>query len=277
MNLGRILLIESDQAKARLRALALRKPGYDVEVQFAARTGFERAVNALPDCIVCNVLLEDIDGLWVARRLRTEESSVAHTPFLFLSPPEERESFTQGLKVGADAYLIEPVSDEELLSQVSALIGMSRRLRPKQELFVDVYGGASDEGAALKGDLSQMSLATILMILEMERRRGIVSAVTVGGRKASLVIAESGFVSSELDGKDAPPTEVLREVLHWKRGRFWYHTEAPVLSDGKAPPIRGSIGALLLDAMRLGDEATVLAPDEIEVDMAMPSSRKLLP
>ena len=160
MHLGRILLIDSDQAKARLRALALRKLGYDVEVQFSARTGFDRAVSSLPDCIVCNVLLEDIDGLWVARRLRTEETSAAQTPFLFLAPSEERESFTQGLKVGGDAYLTEPVTDDELICQIPALVGMARRLRPKRELFVDVYDGVTDDGMALRR-LSQMSLATV--------------------------------------------------------------------------------------------------------------------
>jgi two-component system OmpR family response regulator len=277
VNLGRILLIESDPATLRRRTLALQKLGYDVEVQQAARSGFEHAVASLPDCIVCNVLLDDIDGYWLARRLRTEEASAAATtPIVFIAPPEERESLAQCFKVGADAVLFLPVTDEEIAFQVSALIGMARRLRPKQELFVDVYG-VSEEGAALRGDLSQMPLATILMTLEMERRRGTVTAITVGNRKATLVIAETGFVSSELDGKDKTPTEVLREVLHWKRGRFWYHPSAVSVVPGKSPAVRGSIGALLLDAMRLGDEATVLAPDEIEIDLASPSSRKLIP
>ena len=272
--MGRILLIHGDARKAQHLAASLQRHGYQVDVCQSARSGFERACAWLPDCIVCHVTLEDIDGFWVARRVRTEPGEVARTPFLFLTSHEERESLLQGLHVGADASLCEPFTEDELAAQVSALMEMARRLHQRRDSFVDAVDAS--EGAALRGDLAQMSLATVLTILEMERRTGSVTVVTVGGRQATLSIADSGFVGSSLDGAERPPTEVLREVLHWKRGRFWFHPVEKAESDAKSVLIRGSIGAMLLDAMRLGDEATVLGPDEIEIDLS-PSSRPAIP
>ncbi|WP_394826958.1 response regulator [Pendulispora albinea] len=275
MDVGRILLIHGDASTAERHAVSLRRHGHEVEVRQSARSGFERACAWLPDCIACHVTLEDIDGFWVARRIRTEPSEVAQTPFLFLTSREERDSLLQGLHVGADASLCEPFTDDELAAQLSALIDMARRLRRPRDSFVDALADSS-VGAAFRGDLAQMSLATVLMILEMERRTGTITVVTVGGRRATLSIADSGFVGSSLDGAERSPTDVLREVLHWKRGRFWFSPAERTESATQSVAIRGSIGAMLLDAMRLGDEATVLGPDEIEIDLS-PSSRPSIP
>ena len=274
--MGRILLIHGDARKAERLAASLQRHGYEVEVRQSARSGFERACAWLPDCVVCHVTLEDIDGFWVARRIRTESSAVSRTPFLFLTSHEERESLLQGLHVGADASLCEPFSEDELAAQVAALMDMARRLRERRDSFIDDAFADSSDGSAFRGDLAQMSLATVLMILEMERRTGTVTVVTVGGRRSTLTVADSGFVGSTLDGAERTPTEVLREVLHWQRGRFWFRPTEKTDGDGKSVIIRGSIGAVLLDAMRLGDEATVLGPDEIEIDLS-PSSRPSIP
>ena len=275
MDVGRILLIHGDAKKARQLATGLERHGHQVEVRQSARTGFEKACTWLPDCIVCHMVLEDIDGFWVARRIRTEATEVARTPFLFLTSSEERSSLLQGLNVGADASLCEPFTDEELAAQVSALIEMARRMYQRRDSFIDGTLPESSVGSAFRGALAHMSLATVLMILEMERRTGVVTVVTVGGRKATMSVADSGFVSSTLDDVDRSPTDVLREVIHWKRGRFWFRPTDKPEGDGSVV-IRGSIGAMLLDAMRLGDEATVLGPDEIEIDLS-PSSRPSIP
>ncbi|HWL89039.1 MAG TPA: response regulator [Polyangiaceae bacterium] len=276
MDVGRILLIHGDARKARQLAAGLHRHGHQIEVRQSARSGFEKACTWLPDCIVCHMVLEDIDGFWVARRIRTEASEVARTPFLFLTSHDERDSLLQGLNVGADASLCEPFTEEELAAQVSALIEMARRLHQRRDSFIDGALPDSSVGSAFRGDLAHMSLATVLMILEMERRTGVVTVVTVGGRKATLSVADSGFVGSALDDTERDPTDVLREVIHWKRGRFWFRPSEKPEGDSNSVVIRGSIGAMLLDAMRLGDEATVLGPDEIEIDLS-PSSRPSIP
>ena len=268
---GRVLVITGEDVEALVEFLCAQ--GYEVLRSGGARDGFAMACKSTPDCIICDVVLPDIDGFWVARRVRTEPTSVATVPFLFLTTQEEREAMVQGLHVGADVYLCKPFSNEELAAQVEALIEMARRLRARRDSYVD---GPSSVGAAFKGDLAQMSLATVLMMIEMERRRGVLKVVTTGGAAALLGIAETGFVSSQLAGVERPVVEVLRAVLKWKVGRFWFRPSMESTAGPGAP--RGSIGAVLLESIQLDDEANNIAGpeesvqfDEIPVASPMPA------
>src|SRR5262249_11537824 len=74
---GRVLIIEADEWLAVLLRKFLVDAGFEVEVANAARQGFDKARELTPDCILCDVNLPDIDGFWVARRVRTEPSVVA--------------------------------------------------------------------------------------------------------------------------------------------------------------------------------------------------------
>jgi len=246
---GRVLIIEDDPWTASVLAKFLRERGHEVVLCDDARSGFEKACEWRPDCIVCNVVLPDIDGYWVARRIRTEATPVAATPFLFLTNETEREGRLQGLHVGADAYLTRPYTNDEVVAQVEALIEMARRLRTRKDGFRSEPVTAA-KGAAFRGDIEQMSLATVLMVLGMERRSGNLRVVTEG-RKAELLIVADAFGSGELDGIERPPLEVLREVLLWKKGSFYFRP----LDVAKPPDVRNSVSALLLEAMQLEDEA----------------------
>jgi len=109
---GRILIIEQDEWESTLLAKFLGEAGYEVHVAGEARAGFEKVRELQPDCILCDVSLPDIDGFWVARRVRTEPSPVATAPFLFLTDAEDIESRLQGLNVGADLYLTRPFRND---------------------------------------------------------------------------------------------------------------------------------------------------------------------
>jgi DNA-binding response OmpR family regulator len=247
---GKVLVIQDDLWTGTVLPKFLRARGHEVEVMNDARSGFEKACEWRPDCIVCTIELPDIDGFWVARRIRTEPSNVSVTPFLFLTTEEERQSRLQGLNVGADAYLVRPFSHEEVIAQVEALIEMARRLRVRRDSFRASEAPTGGKGTAFKGDLELMSLATVLMVLGMERRSGRLRVVTET-HKAELVIIADSFASGAMDGREAPPLEVLREVLRWKTGNFYFRP----LADVPVPNTRESVSALLLEAIRLDDEA----------------------
>jgi hypothetical protein len=84
----------------------------------------------------------------------------------------------------------------------------------------------------------------------MERRTGSLEVVSGDGQRAALVLSAGLFASTEVAGKTGTPLEVLREVLSWRTGRFAFRPR----DAGNAPPARGSVGALVLEAMRLEDE-----------------------
>lgn len=248
---GRILIIEQDEWEATLLTRFLSEAGFEVFVAREARAGFDKVRELAPDCILCSVNLPDIDGFWVARRVRTEPSRVATTPFLFLTEADDTESRLQGLNVGADLYLAKPFRNEEVVAQVAALIDMANRLRQKREAFSS-DGPASSPGAAFTGDVAQMSVATVLTLLELERRSGRLKVRGEAGKVAVLELGDGKFAAGTLNDKAVNPTELLREVLRWKKGTFSFRGTLGASSDSGE---QQKIGGLLLEAMRLEDES----------------------
>jgi CheY-like chemotaxis protein len=243
---GRILVIDGDEWLGRLLARVLQERGFATEFCDDARSGFAKACTTIPDGIVSSVVLPDIDGFWVARRIRTEPGPVAKVPLLLVGDIADRDARIQGLKVGADCLLERPVSNEEIAAQIEALIVMARRYRERS----DSDHSAPSLAAAFRGDLSNFPLASVLMMLEMERRTGSLEVVSGSGKRAGLVLSTGLFASSEMDGEGQPALEVLKEVLSWRSGRFAFRPR----DVGSLPPPRGSMGALVLEAMRLEDE-----------------------
>jgi DNA-binding response OmpR family regulator len=248
---GRVLIIEADEWLAALLGKFLGDAGFDVAFATEAREGFDKIRELLPDCILCDVSLPDIDGFWVARRVRTEPSAVSTTPFLFLTEADDRESRLQGLHVGADLYLSKPLRSEEVVAQVGAMIDMANRLKQKRESFSS-ESPSSTRDSAFQGDVAQVSLSTVLTLLDLERRSGRLKVKGSDGRRAELELEEGKFVGVTIAGKAGDPTEQLRELLRWKSGTFAFKPDAP----GSLPrQKRQSLGGILLEAIRREDEA----------------------
>jgi CheY-like chemotaxis protein len=242
-------VIDGDEWLARLLGRVLEEAGWTADVCVSAREGFEKACETLPDSIVCSVDLPDIDGLWVARRVRTEHGAVARTPFVILGEVD-REARVQALRVGADLVLARPVTNEEIVAHLEALMAMARRVRGDAAAKEPESSTSLAAPAALRGDLSLFPLASLLMMLEMERRTGTLDVKSDAGKRGYLVINGGLFSVTEIDGEQRPPLEVLREVLSWRVGTFAFRPR----DGGALPPPRASVGAIVLEAMRLEDE-----------------------
>jgi diguanylate cyclase (GGDEF)-like protein len=138
----RILLIEDSPTQARHIGLVLESAGYEVEVAPTGRQGLERAEAAKQDLILLDVVLPDIDGYTVCRRLR--QKSLLYVPILMLT--EQRTSVedkVDGLSVGADDYLSKPFDERELLARVVAMLrikqvidGLFSRLEEDHESYL---------------------------------------------------------------------------------------------------------------------------------------------
>ena len=115
----RVLVVDDEPAVRGALERALRLEGYDVEL---AQDGLDAlrvfAVSA-PDLILLDVLMPDVDGLEVSRRIRGAGN---RTPILMLTARDEVSDRVAGLDAGADDYLVKPVALEELLARVRALL-----------------------------------------------------------------------------------------------------------------------------------------------------------
>jgi two-component system OmpR family response regulator len=123
----RLLLVEDEENLRSMLDAALRHNGFDVTTAETGREGLEAALTAPADLVVLDVMLPDLDGFEVCRRLRHE----GHTePVLFLTARRATGDKVRGLTLGGDDYLVKPFSLEELVARAHALLrrsGLARR------------------------------------------------------------------------------------------------------------------------------------------------------
>lgn len=243
------MIIESDEWLSALLVKFLSGEGFECQVAAQARDGFDEARRVLPDCIVCDVFLSDIDGFWVARRVRGERSRLASTPFAFITKDDNHELRRQGLAFGADVFLSPPFRHEDVVAQVGALVGMAARLKEKRS--GSASGGPPGAVAALRGDVAQLSVTTLLTMLEMERRTGRLRVSPPGGVEVVLELVEGTISGAQLAGKPDDPVRVLRRAVTWTRGSFSFEPTPTGAGMRRGHPV----GPLLLEAMRQNDEA----------------------
>jgi two-component system OmpR family response regulator len=120
---ARILVVDDEPAITDLLSTALRYMGYQVTTAASGHAALDAAATAAPDLVVLDVMLPDIDGFEVCRRLRAARDFV---PVIFLSARDSEDDRVTGFIRGGDDYVTKPFSLEELTLRIGALL---RRVR----------------------------------------------------------------------------------------------------------------------------------------------------
>jgi DNA-binding response OmpR family regulator len=116
-----ILVVEDEQAIASFVAAYLRKDGFNVRMTASGREALTLVVSESPALVVLDLMLPDLDGLEVCRRIR-EASTL---PVLMLTARDDDLDKIAGLEVGADDYLTKPFNPRELVARVKAILRRS--------------------------------------------------------------------------------------------------------------------------------------------------------
>lgn len=123
----KILVIDDDVDTLRLVGLMLQRQQYQVSAASNGTQGLEKALDERPDLILLDVMMPDMDGFEVTRRLR-KNPATASIPILMFTAKTQLDDKVTGFEVGADDYLTKPTHPTELLSHVKALLS---RATPK--------------------------------------------------------------------------------------------------------------------------------------------------
>jgi two-component system OmpR family response regulator len=115
----RILVVDDERSIVDAVGTALRYEGFDVHEAGTGRSALEAAESLRPDLMVLDVMLPDLDGLEVTRRLRRDGVRV---PVLFLTARDATEDKVAGLTVGGDDYVTKPFSLAEVVARVRAIL-----------------------------------------------------------------------------------------------------------------------------------------------------------
>ncbi|CAH1206676.1 MULTISPECIES: response regulator transcription factor [Paenibacillus] len=114
-----ILIVDDDEKIVSMLRRGLAFEGYEVQTASNGAEGLNKLMDKEPDVVVLDVMMPQIDGFEVCRRLRAAGSKV---PILMLTAKDEVQSRVTGLDTGADDYLVKPFALEELLARVRALL-----------------------------------------------------------------------------------------------------------------------------------------------------------
>jgi two-component system OmpR family response regulator len=135
---ARLLIVEDDPNILELLSASLRFAGFDVTT---AKSGLD-AVTAVqrhrPDLVVLDVMLPDLDGFEIVRRLR---GGGVHVPVVFLTARDETEDKIRGLTIGGDDYVTKPFSLEEVVARIRAVLRRTSgeaQAAPPRLTFADI-------------------------------------------------------------------------------------------------------------------------------------------
>jgi two-component system OmpR family response regulator len=116
---ARVLVVDDEENISYVVATALRLEGFAVRTEETGRAAIATVGEFRPDLMVLDVMLPDLDGFEVCRRLRDGGEDV---PIIFLTARDETDDRVRGLTIGADDYLTKPFSIEELIARVRIVL-----------------------------------------------------------------------------------------------------------------------------------------------------------
>ena len=124
--MNRIFCVEDDSNIRELIQYTLSSAGFDVETSENGTSFFERIANEVPDLVLLDIMLPDMDGTEILRKLRMDKNT-KNLCVILLTAKSERMDKIRGLDLGADDYITKPFDVLELISRVKAVLRRARR------------------------------------------------------------------------------------------------------------------------------------------------------
>ena len=235
---ARVLVVDDDPHYRELAVSVMQEAGFDV---ITANNGFEALSMALkhqPSLVLSDVTMPGMDG-WHFLRLIRARPALRRIPVVFLTELDSEAERLRGYQFGVDDYLAKPFSNLELIARVERVLERANMAEQAA-------------AAGIRGDLSKVSLASLLSLSEMERRTGMLQLESEDD-SASLHLRDGAVVRIDLP----EPHDLLEgierffHVLDWASGRFELIATDVLAEDVIKLPTR----YVLLEHARRQDEA----------------------
>lgn len=229
------LVVEPSAPLRQRIAAALEEAGFLVEVWASGAEALRTITNHVPDVVVAAVRMPGLDGLALLRTMASTPA-LASVPVVFTADDPSDLVRLEAFRLGASDYITKPFRDEELVIRVRRVaLGAAR---------------SGERETTLRGSLRDISLATLLSLLEFERKSGI-ALVHAPGHLARLFVAAGRVVKVEADGIGEDAVSAMMTILDWHHGRFEFIACEVAGSDELGMPT----SQILLEHARLRDEA----------------------
>jgi two-component system OmpR family response regulator len=216
----RVLVVDDEASITDLVALALRYEGFTVEKAATGRGALASVSKFKPDLIVLDVMLPDLSGLDVLRRLSSEGRRV---PVIFLTARDATEDKVHGLTVGGDDYVTKPFSIEELVARIRAVLRRNgdAGVRDSRLAFADLELDDDAHEVRRAGELIELTpteyrllrylLANAGRVLTRNQILDHVWDYDFGG-EASVLETYISYLRRKVDRIDPPLIQTVRGV-----------------------------------------------------------------
>lgn len=209
----KILIIEDQPQMRRNLATTLEMEGFEVAIAEDGNAGVARARESLPDLIICDVMMPELDGYGVLRTLRSEKAT-ATVPFIFLTAKGEKIDQRTGMNLGADDYLTKPVARTDLLASVK--VRLERRNAHEAELESAKSSAGFNPNFESPKPLESLGLtpreAEVLLWVAQGKSNGDIAILLGMAEKTVKKHMGSIFDKLGLEGRNAATVRAL-EVL----------------------------------------------------------------
>ena len=218
-----VLAVDDEEHITELVAMALGFNGFEVERAATGRAALAAVEKRRPDLIVLDVMLPDLDGFDVARRLRQGERGGTRIPVIFLTARDATADKVEGLRLGVDDYVTKPFSIEELVERVKAVLRRAGGAGPGEHKLTyhdlvldedtrDVWrGGRLVELTPTEYKLLHYLMSNARRVLTREQILEAVWDYTFAGN-ASVLETYVSYLRHKVDDVDPPLIHTVRGV-----------------------------------------------------------------
>jgi len=218
-----VLAVDDEEHITELIAMALGFQGFEVERAASGRQALAAVERRRPDLIVLDVMLPDLDGFEVARRLRQGEGAGNRVPIIFLTARDTTQDKVEGLRLGSDDYVTKPFSIEELIERVKAVLRRSSGAGPgdKRLSYADLELDEETRDVWRQGRLVALTvteykllhylLANARKVLTRDQILEQVWDYTFAGN-ASVLETYISYLRHKIDDVDPPLIHTVRGV-----------------------------------------------------------------
>ncbi len=188
-----IVVIEDEDAIRDVVAYNLERAGFEVATAGNGRTGLQLVRDVVPELVLLDLMLPELDGLEVCRRLRSDPAT-ARIPVIMLTAKGDEGEIIEGLEAGADDYVTKPFSPRELVARVQANLRRADREADDAPAGGDAQGSEAGELAGEALDVDRELAA------DPDRRRVQVGEVVVDPDRHEVLVAGTDvrFTRTEL-------------------------------------------------------------------------------
>ncbi len=218
-------------------SLLLRRSGHDVLAASTGQQALEMTTSSLPDLIVSDIRMSEMDGWELFRRIRLQPGT-ATIPFIFLTSISAAPERVRGLRLGADDFISKPFHCDEMVARIDKCLDRQRRRDSDFPL------------AGIFGKVGHLSLIDIVQIMEMNRRSALIT-IRRGADVGKIYLREGALEGTSINGVFNPRR--FYSILLWEDATFVISDlidEVPADQRNALP-----VSELILQGAQNGDES----------------------